>query len=128
MQIRTSSLFSKAAAMALGLAALVAAGAAQARDNVYWSVGVNAAPGVSVGVGNTRPVVVNQAPVYVQAQPVYVQPQPVWQPTTIYSVPPVQYTQPAVVYPAGAIVQPVVVQQAVPIYRGHHHHHGHHWR
>jgi hypothetical protein len=122
---RSTSFFPKAAALALGLAGLAATGAAHARDNVHWSVGINAAPGVVVGVGNTRPVIVQQ-PVYVQPQPVYVQPQPVYvQPQTIYSVPPVQYTQPQVIYPAGAFVQPVVVQR-VPIYRGGHHHgHGH---
>jgi hypothetical protein len=129
-------LSSRAAAVALGLAALGAAGAAQARDHVSWSVGINAAPGVSVGVGNVRPMYVQPAPVYVQPQPVYVQPQAVYvQPQTIYSVPQVQYTQPQVVYPAGAIVQqPVYVQRVAPIYyRGgydHHHGRGHsrHWR
>jgi len=118
MSYRTSSLFSKAAAVALGFAALAVASAAHAGGGVAWSVGISS-PGVAVGVGAPM-----MAPVY--AQPVYVQPAPVWQPTTIYSVPPVQYTQPAVVYPAGALVQPVVVQQAVPIHRGHHHHH--YWR
>jgi hypothetical protein len=50
----------------------VAAGAAHARDNVFWSVGIDAAPGVSVGVSNARPVYVAPAPVVVAPQPVYV--------------------------------------------------------
>ena len=104
------SLFHKALAVAaLGLAA---AGGAQARD-VYWSVGIDAAPGVSVGVGNHRPVVVQPAPVYVTPPPV------------IYTQPQVVYTQPQVLYPNGYLA-PVVVHQ--PQYYGHRHHGGHHWR
>ena len=78
----------------LGAVALAAfAGAAQARDNVYWSVGIAAAPGVAIGVGNVRPVVVAPAPVYVAPAPVYVAPAPV------YIAPaPVYYAQPAPVY------------------------------
>lgn len=81
----------------LAVAAVVAAGAvgtaAQARDNVYWSVGIDAAPGVSIGVGNARPVYVAPQPVYVAPQPVYVAPQPV------YVAPrPVYYAPPATVY------------------------------
>ena len=38
----------------LVVGALGFAGAAQARDNVFWSVGVGA-PGVAVGVGNVPP-------------------------------------------------------------------------
>lgn len=143
----SSSFLAKAAAVALGLAGLAAAGAAQARDNVHWSVGINAAPGVTVGLGNSRPVYaqqpvyvqqqpvyVQQQPVYVQQQPVYVQPQPVFVPQTIYSVPPVQYTQPQVIYPSGAYVQPVVVQRYPLRRQGWDDHHGHdrgherHWR
>ena len=62
-------------------AALALAGvgtAAQARDNVYWSLGINAAPGVAVGVGNYAPVYVAPQPVYVAPQPVYVAPPPVY--------------------------------------------------
>jgi hypothetical protein len=47
-------------------------GLAQAND-VHWSVGV-ASPGISIGVTNSRPVVVVPAPVYVQPQVVYAQP------------------------------------------------------
>lgn len=99
-----------------GAAMLALAGTAQARDNVYWSVGIEAAPGVSVGVGNTRPVMVAPAPVYVAPQPVYVAPQPV------------------VVYPRGYYVQPApVYYSGGPVYyakpkkwKRHHHHGWHH--
>lgn len=89
------SVYLKVAGAALGLAALGASGLAQARDHVYWSVGVDAAPGVSIGIGNSRPVVVHQ-PVYVQPQPVYVQPQPVYSyPQPIYHQQPTyQHSQP----------------------------------
>ena len=53
------------------------AGAAQARDNVTWSLGIDAAPGVSIGATNARPVVVAPAPVVIAPQPVYVAPRPV---------------------------------------------------
>ena len=128
MQSRLS-LVAKLAALA-GLA-LAAMGTAHARD-VFWSVGVHAAPGVHVDVGNHRPVVVHPAPIIVQPAPVFVQPAPVFVQPRI--VPHVVYTQPQVVYPG-------------PIYstgshghgfrhghghrfdghghRGHHGHHGH---
>jgi len=109
------SLFHKALAVAaLGLAA---AGGAQARD-VYWSVGIDAAPGVSVGVGNSRPVIVQPAPVYVAPPPV------------VYAPPPqvVYAPAPQVVYPAGYLAaRPVIVQG--PVYRAYGgHYHGQHWR
>ena len=104
---------------ASGVLALAALGStAQARDNVYWSVGVDAAPGVSIGIGNTRPVYVAPAPVYVAPAPVYVAPRPVY------------YAQPAPVYYA----QPAPVYYAQPHYghpgkrkgwHKHHHRHGH---
>ena len=100
------------------LVALAALGsAAQARDNVYWSLGVEAAPGVTLGVGNARPVYMAPAPVYVAPAPVYVAPRPV-----IVHPAPVYYVRPA----------PVVVQY----YDGHrgkhkghrkHHRHHRHW-
>lgn len=116
----TRSLIGKAAL--LGSLAVAAMGSAQARD-VYWSVGVNAAPGVNVGVGNHPPV----APVVIAPAPVI--------------VPPVVYTSPQVVYPGG-----IYYQQPAPVVvyrndwdrghghghfrnRGHGHGHGHrHWR
>jgi hypothetical protein len=96
-----------AAVAFVGLAALGTA--AQARDNVFFSLGIEAAPGVSVGVTNARPVVIAPAPVYVAPQPVYVAPRPV-------------YVAP----------QPVVLVESGPVYRhpgrhrGWHKHHGHH--
>ena len=93
-------------AAALALAAMGFSGAAQARDNVQWSIGVGT-PGAVVNVGSVyqrpQPVYVQPAPVYVQPAPVYVQPAPV-------------YVQP----------QPVYLQ-AEPVYYGrpHRHHRGH---
>ena len=102
------SLFHKALAVAaLGLAA---AGGAQARD-VYWSVGIDAAPGVSVGVGNHRPVIVQPAPVYVAPPPV------------VYAPPPQVVSAPAppVVSRGSRAARPVGVQG--PVYRAY----GGHW-
>lgn len=62
---------------ALAFAALGAATSAQARD-LHWSLGVHAAPGVTFGVGNSRPVYVAPAPVYMAPPPVYVAPAPVY--------------------------------------------------
>lgn len=112
-----------------------AATMAQARDNVYWSIGVNS-PGVSVGVTNSRPVAVYPAPVVVHSPP-----------PVVYAPPPVVYGPPPVVYvpppsrsvraASGVVVQqpPVVVYGPPPHYRhwddhpGRGHKHGHrHWR
>ena len=60
----SSSVYAKAAAVALALAAAGTATVAQARSDVFFSVGANVAPGVAIGVSN--------APVYYP--PVYVQP------------------------------------------------------
>ena len=107
------TLFHKVLAVAaLGLAA---AGGAQARD-VYWSVGIDAAPGVSVGVGNSRPVIVQPAPVYVPPPVIYAPP-----PQVVYAPPP------QVVYPGYYAARPVIVQG--PVYRAYGgHYHGQHWR
>lgn len=76
---RTARSWVAAAGMALG--ALVTAGAAQAGDNVYWSVGMSV-PGMQVGVANAVPVVqqvyLPRPQMYVAPQPVYVQPAPVY--------------------------------------------------
>jgi hypothetical protein len=69
-------------AAGLGLAAIVAASAAHARSDVYFSVGVHAPGGY--GYVQPAPVYVQPRPVYVQPQPVYVQPQPVYGPAPIY--------------------------------------------
>ena len=73
----------------LAAGTLGAAGMAQARSDVFWSVGVGS-PGVAIGVGNLPP------PVYVQPRPVYVQPRPVY-----YGPPPAHYAPPRVVYRPG---------------------------
>lgn len=67
---------------------------AQARDNVYWSIGVNS-PGVHVGVSNA--------------------------PTVVYSYPsygyPVYSPRPVVVYPRPVVVHPhPVVVHSYPVY------------
>ncbi|WP_313078896.1 hypothetical protein [Pulveribacter sp.] len=105
------------AAAGVGLALLVGAGTAQARSDVYWSVGVGV-PGVVIGAGNAAPVY------YTPPAPVYYAPPPV-----VYA-PPV-YRAPRPVYYA----PPVVVSPPVGYYRGHGHghrrgHHGHRrdWR
>lgn len=87
------------ATAALAVAALGFAGAAQARDDVYWSVGVGS-PGVSVNVGNAYPVYTQPAPVYVQPAPVYYQPAPVYvRPAPVFVQPrPYYYGPPQVVY------------------------------
>jgi len=80
----------------LGAAALGASTAAQARNDVFWSVGVGG-PGVSVGVSNAPPYYA-PAPVYVQPAPVYMAPRPVYvAPRPVYHAPPVVY-RPAPVY------------------------------
>lgn len=72
------------ATAALAVAALGFAGSAQARDNVFWSVGMGA-PGVSVNVGNAGPVYMQAQPVYVQPEPIYYQPRPVFvRPAPVY--------------------------------------------
>lgn len=92
-----SRLYRLAAAAVVGASALVAGGAAQARD-VFWSVGVGS-PGVQVNASNApqllypRPVVVVPQPVY------YAQPAVVYQPPqVVYQLPQVVYGPPAVVY------------------------------
>ena len=81
------------AAATLAIAAMGFAGAAQARDNVSWSVGVGV-PGAVVNVGSGYP-----QPIYMPQQPVYVQPAPVcYQPAPVYYQPRPVYVQPAPVY------------------------------
>ena len=111
---RSVALFGAAAALAL--ASLGFAGAAQARDNVTFSVGV-AAPGVHVGVTNGYPVY--QQPVYVQPAPVYYQPAPVYYPRPVYRPAPVYYA------PAPVYYGPRYYPRPVYYHPGHHHGHGH---
>jgi len=86
----------------LAVAATCFAGAVQARDNVYWSVGVGT-PGSVVNVGNVGSIYQQPQPMYIQPQPVYVQPAPVYyqqrpvfvQPQAVYGVPqPIYYDRP----------------------------------
>ena len=125
----TSSIFLAGAAATLAVAAMGFAGTAQARDNVYWSVGVGT-PGAILNVGNVGSVYQQPQPVYVQPQPVYVQPQPVYvQPQPVYSQPaPVYYEQrPQFVRPAPVYVAPQPVYYGRPYGYGYGHGHGH-WR
>jgi len=102
---------------AVALLAL-AAGTAQARDNVYWSLGVDAAPGVSLGVSNARPVVVAPAPVVIAPQPVYVAPQPVYMaPRPVYVAP-----RPVVVVEQPVYVKPGKHKGWHKKHRRHHRH------
>src|SRR5512133_3158250 len=78
------SVFLAGATATLAMAALVFADSAQARDNVYWSVGVGA-PGVSLNVGNAGPAYGYAQPVYFEPEPIYYQPSPVYvRPAAIY--------------------------------------------
>jgi hypothetical protein len=107
----SSSVYGKAAAVALALAAAGTASVAQARSNVYFSVGANVAPGVTLGVSNA-PVYyppVYAAPAYYQPAPVYYQPAPVY-----YEPGPVVYSTPVYVRPA-------------PVYYGRHWRHHRHY-
>ena len=88
------SVFLAGATATLAIAALVFADSAQARDNVYWSVGVGA-PGVAVNVGNAGPVYMQAAPVYIEPEPIYYEPRPVYvRPAPIYVQPQVYYGRP----------------------------------
>jgi hypothetical protein len=73
-----STLASVACVAALTLGA---SGAAQAQDDIFWSIGM-ASPGVRIGISNA-PAVVVQPPIYVQPRPYYVVPRPV-----VYMPPP----------------------------------------
>jgi hypothetical protein len=138
--MKTTLLNSKRAALMAGVAATLTvsalgfAGAAQARDNVTFSVGLSS-PGVQLGVTNGYPVAYPAYsaypayPVYSQPQAVYVQPQPVYvQPRPVYVQPAPIYV-PRPVYYGG---QPVYVAPQ-PVYygrpRGHWNHgnHGNHY-
>lgn len=113
--INRSAFVKAAAAAGIALAALGTASVAQARSDVFFSIGANVAPGVTLGVSNApyyRP-----APVYYQPAPVYYQPAPV-------------YYEPAPVYYQPAYYAPPVVTYVRPYRHGHRHGHGHgsHWR
>ncbi len=96
--VATQTPATKRVAYAMGAAAVVLgslafAGAAQARDNVQFSVQIGS-PGYAYPVYSQPPVVyVQPQPVYVQPRPVYLQPAPIY-----YQGPPVYYRQPQVTY------------------------------
>ena len=101
------SVYVKVAGAVLALAAAGTASVAQARSDVYFSIGAHVAPGVSIGVANA-PVYyppVYAAPVYgapYYGAPVYVQRAPiVVAPPTYYSY---GYARPAPLYVAPAPV------------------------
>ncbi|MBK6867350.1 MAG: hypothetical protein IPG98_05245 [Burkholderiales bacterium] len=81
----------------LAAGALGMAGVAQARSDVYWSIGMGS-PGVSVGVSNAPPVYYAPQPVYVQPAPVYVRPRPVYVAPPAYYAPPRVMVRPQPVY------------------------------
>lgn len=113
MKTNRSAFLKAAAAAGIALAALGAASVAQARSDVFFSIGANVAPGVTLGVTNGgyyRP-----APVYVQPAPVYYQPAPVYyEPTPVYYEPTPVYYQPSV------YVAPPVVTYVRPRHHRHH--------
>ena len=84
-------------AAALVLAAAGTATVAQARDNVYFSIGANVAPGVTLGASNYYgPRYYTPAPVYYQPAPVYYEPAPVYyQPAQVAYYGP-EYYDPAI--------------------------------
>ena len=91
---------------ALALAGSLAAGVAQARGDVQWSVTIGGPIGVPV-YSQPYPVYSQPYPVYSQPYPVYSQPYPVYtQPAPVYVRPAPVYSQPAPVY-----VRPVVQYQ-----------------
>lgn len=110
----TRSLALKIAGAALALGALGTASVAQARDNINWSIGINAAPGVVIGANN------GYRPYYVQPAPVYVQPQTYYAPP-IYS----GNVYPANVYPSTYYSPAPVYVQPAPVYYGPRYYNGH---
>lgn len=116
MKVSRSAFVKAAAAAGVALAALGTATVAQARSDVFFSIGANVAPGVSLGVSNApyypRPVYVQPAPVYYQPAPVYYEPQPVYyQPESVYYQPQTVYVAPPV----------YGVNYVRPWHRRHHH-------
>lgn len=106
---KTRSIQSMAAAAGVALALFAAAGSAQARSDVNWSIGLSS-PGVVVGVGNGYPVYSAPAPVYYAPRPIY------------HAAPPVYYAPPAPVYYA----PPAPTYYYGGGYRDYgHRHHGH---
>ncbi len=117
MKTNSSAFVKAVAATGLALAALGTASVAQARSDVFFSIGANVAPGVNLGVSNYR------QPVYVQPAPVYYQPAPVY-----YEPAPVYYQPAPVYYPTTYIAPPVYGVTYVRPARHHRHHRQHYYR
>ena len=112
------TVFSKLAAIGLGVALAASAGVAQARDNVNWSIGIGV-PGVVVGASNGYSNYgYNPAPVYYAPPPTYYAPRP-----TYYAPPPMYYAPPRPVYYA-----PPVVYSPPPYYGGRYYRDRDHYR
>ena len=92
MKTKRSAFVKAAAAAAIALAALGTASVAQARSDVFFSIGANIAPGVTLGVSNG---------VYYRPAPVYVAPAPVYSPadTARLAAKPSRYDRPDSVSP-----------------------------
>lgn len=120
MTSRIRSLAAGAAVLAIAAGGLAASGAAQARGDVSWSVGISA-PVAGVVVGNS-PGYYQPQPIYAP-QPVYVQPAPVYAPPApvYYGARPV-YVQPRPVY----IQAPPVYVAPRPVWVPPGHRWGHH--
>ena len=87
-------------ALAVAALGLAAAGTRAARGDVYWSVGVDAAPGVSVGVGNHAPVLrAARSRCTWRRRP------------CVCAAPALVYVQPPVVYSRRLATRPVVVHR-----------------
>ena len=132
MKVSRSSIAKVAAVAGIALAAMGTVTVAQARSDVYFSIGTNVSPGVNLGVANYRPYSQYVQPVYVQPAPVYYQPAPVYyQSSTVYYQSAPVYYQPQSVYyePAPAYVGPSVygVTYVRPGWR-HGWHHGRYYR
>jgi hypothetical protein len=79
------------AVAALALGAFGVATTAHARSDVYFSVGVQAAPGF---YEEPAPVYVQPRPVYIQPRPVYVAPRPIYSEPPMYAAPTEVYVRP----------------------------------
>jgi hypothetical protein len=114
----------RGAALVAGAWALSAmASAAQARDDVYWSIGVHS-PGITVGVSNVAPVR------YYHPAPVVVTPPVVYAPPPVVVYPGVRYVRahPPVVRALPPGHRPKHWRGAPPPHHRHddkHHHHHH---
>lgn len=131
MKLSHSMIAKAGVAAALVLAAAGTATVAQARDNVYFSIGANLAPGVSIGASNYAPRYYGGPSYYAAPAPVYYQPAPVYyQPAPVYYEPAPTYYEPVVWGPRPVFYSGVQYYWS-PRERNHYYvdHRGHrHWR